>query len=224
MRGRLAITLLAALGLVSGVALATHDERNLNTANPVRALPRPPLGVNDLDELASPPVPERVRLGRWLFFDTRLSADGRVSCATCHVPERAFSNDTRVARGAGRRAGVRKTPSFVNVAHTFVPNRFGWDGRAGSLEEQSLFPVANPVEMASTPSRMVRTLTRIAGYAEYFQRAFGDPAITPGRVASALADYQRTRMSGNSAWGPLGSRRRSGTLAVCPAWMGVVHR
>ena len=79
-------------------------------------------------------------------------------------------------------------------------NRFGWDGRAASLEEQSLLPVANPAEMASTTSRMVATLSGIAGYARYFQRAFGDRAITRWRVASALADYQRTRLSGNSAW------------------------
>jgi cytochrome c peroxidase len=96
--------------------------------------------------------------------------------------------------------GIRKTPSFINAAQAFVPNRFGWDGRAASLEKQSLRPVENPAEMASTASRMLSTLSRIAGYAPYFQRAFGDPAITPDRVASALADYQRTRMSGNSAW------------------------
>jgi cytochrome c peroxidase len=61
-------------------------------------------------------------------------------------------------------------------------------------------PIVNPAEMGSTASRMVRTLTRITAYAPYFERAFGDRAITLPRVASALADYQRTRMSGNSAW------------------------
>ena len=59
-------------------------------------------GSNGLDDLPSPPVPERVRLGRWLFYDTRLSADGTVSCATCHVPERAFSNGRRVRTRYGR--------------------------------------------------------------------------------------------------------------------------
>jgi cytochrome c peroxidase len=199
MRARFAIVLLAALGLVSGNALTARNDRSLEAANPVRPSPGPPLGINGLDALPSPPAPERVRLGRWLFYDTRLSGDGTVSCATCHLPERAFSNGTRVARGAGGHAGVRKTPSFINTAHAFV-NRFGWDGRAASLEEQSLLPVANPAEMASTTSRMVATLSGIAGYARYFQRAFGDRAITRWRVASALADYQRTRLSGNSAW------------------------
>jgi len=200
MRARFAIVLLAALGLVSGNILTARNGRSsLDAANPVTPPPGPPLGIDALDDLPNPPVPERVRLGRWLFYDTRLSGDGTVSCATCHVPERAFSNDRRVATGVGGHTGVRKTPSFINSAHTFV-NRFGWDGRARSLEEQSLRPVESPAEMASTTQGMVATLSRIAGYAPYFRRTFGDPAITRWRVAAALADYQRTRLSGNSAW------------------------
>src|SRR3954464_15158653 len=147
MHARLVIVFLAALGLVQANASTAPRTGNLETDNPVRPLPSAPLGVNGLTDLPRPPVPERVRLGRWLFYDTRLSADGTVSCATCHVPERAFSNDRRVATGGGGHAGVRKTPSFINTAHAFG-KRFGWDGRAASLEEQSLLPVANPVEMA----------------------------------------------------------------------------
>jgi cytochrome c peroxidase len=197
---RLAIAVLAVAGVVTGDALRARNDRDLEAANPVRPLPAAPCGASRLDELPSPPTPERVRLGRWLFYDARLSRDGTVSCATCHVPDRAFSNGTRVALGTGRHAGLRKTPSLIKAAQGFVPSRFGWDGRAASLEEQSLLPVANPVEMGNTAAGMVATLSRIAGYAPYFQRAFGDRAITPGRVASALADYERTRMSGNSAW------------------------
>jgi cytochrome c peroxidase len=200
MHARFAIALLAALGLATGHVRTARNYPDLEAANPVCPLPPPPLGIDDLDELSSPPTPERVRLGRWLFYDSRLSADGTLSCATCHVPEHAFSNGTRVAKGAGGHAGVRKTPTFINVAHVFVRNRFGWDGHAASLEEQSLRPLANPDEMGSTASQMVGTLSRIAGYAPYFQRAFGDRAITRWRIASSLADYQRTRMSGNSAW------------------------
>lgn len=200
MHTRLAIALFAALGLAIGDAGTAGQHRELEAANPLLPLPMPPLGIDRLGDLPSPPTPERVRLGRWLFYDSRLSADGTVSCATCHVPERAFSNTTRVAIGAGGHAGVRKTPSVINAASALVRNRFGWDGRATSLEEQSLRPIANPTEMGSTASQMVWTLSRIADYAPYFQRAFGERAITSARVASALADYQRTRMSGNSAW------------------------
>jgi cytochrome c peroxidase len=174
MHARLAIVLFAALGLAGPTARHAPTYRDLETANPLRPLPTSPLGINPLDDQPSLPVAERVRLGRWLFFDTRLSADGRVSCATCHVPERAFSNGSRVATGVWGKAGVRKTPSLINGAHGLVPNRFGWDGRAASLEEQSVRPIMHPAEMGSTASGMVRTLTRIAAYAPYFQRAFGD--------------------------------------------------
>ena len=200
MDARVALVLVAALSSVTGFVGAARNDLDLDKANPVRPLPAAPLGIDRLDESPTKPAPERVRLGRWLFYDTRLSADGRVSCATCHVPERAFSNGTRFARGVGGHAGLRKTPSFINAAHTFTRNRFGWDGHALSLEEQSLLPIMNPIEMGATASRMVTTISRIGGYAPYFERAFGDRQVTPHRVASALADYQRTRMSGNSAW------------------------
>src|SRR3954465_565584 len=200
MHARLAIALLAALGLVNANAVTGPNSGKLEADNPLRALSPPPLGIDRLEALPSPPAPARVRLGRWLFYDTRLSADGTVSCATCHVPERAFSNGRRFARGVGGHAGARKTPSFINTENAFVAKRFGWDGHATSLEEQSLRPVANPAEMGNTASRMVSTLSRIPGYAPYFEEAFGDRAITAKRVASALADYERTRMSGNSAW------------------------
>jgi cytochrome c peroxidase len=200
MQARFAIVLFAAVGLTSAIERTAFTYADLEAANPLRPLPAPPLGISHLDDLSRPPAPERVRLGRWLFYDTRLSADGKVACATCHVPERAFSNGARVATGTWGRPGARKTPSLVNTAHSLVPNRFGWDGRATSLEEQSLRPIVHPTEMGSTASRVVRTLTSITAYAPYFQQAFGDRAITLPRVASALADYQRTRMSGNSAW------------------------
>jgi cytochrome c peroxidase len=200
MHARLAVVLFAAVGLAGIDEGRAPDYRDLEAANPVRPLPTAPLGINRLDDLPNSPSPERVRLGRWLFYDTRLSADGHVSCATCHVPERAFSNGTRVATGVRGPSGIRKTPSVVNAAHGFRPNRFGWDGRASSLEEQSLGPIMNPGEMGNTASGLVRTLTRIPGYARYFEQAFGDREVTLPRVASALADYQRTRMSGNSAW------------------------
>ena len=215
MHARVGIALFAALVLAGGDSRAARDHRDdLDAANPLRPLPAPPLGIDGLDDVPSPAAPERVRLGRWLFYDSRLSADGTISCATCHIPEQAFSNGTRVAKGTGGQTGVRKTPSVINATRAFVPNRFGWDGCAASLEEQSLRPIAEPAEMGSTTSRMVGTLSRIAGYGQYFQQAFGDRAITRSRVASALADYQRTRMSGNSAWDRW---ERGGARALSPS-------
>lgn len=168
-------------------------------ANPVVPLPAPPLGIDmKLTDLPDPPTPERVRLGRWLYYDTRLSADGTIACATCHRPENAFSEPTPVSTGIRDQKGGRKAPSFINQAWTLYPNFF-WDGRAKSLEEQALGPIANPIEMGNTHEAMVQTV-RNSGYAPYFKEAFGTEEIMKERVAKAIADYERTRMSGNSPW------------------------
>src|SRR6186713_3120958 len=95
--------------------------------------------------------------------------------------------------------GARKAPTFINLAVTVYPHFF-WDGRAASLEEQALGPIQNPIEMGNTHHAMVETLAGIDGYKPYFAQAFGTTEITKERVAKAIADYERTRMSGNSPW------------------------
>lgn len=191
----------------------------LEEANPVLPLPTPPLGVSGtFAELSPPPTPERVRLGRWLFYDRRLSADGTVSCGTCHRPEYAFSEPTAHSSGILNQPGTRKSPTFVNAAWPVAPVFF-WDGRAGSLEEQALGPVENPVEMGSTHAAMVATLRGIQGYRSYFRRAFGSPEITRERVAHAIADYERTRMSGNSPW----DRWQAGEESAVSAQVRIGH-
>ena len=102
--------------------------------------------VYDNHTIETPPTPERVRLGRWLFYDSRLSADGTVSCATCHEPEHAFSQGTAVATGIRGQKGKRKAPTFINQAVVLFPHFF-WDGRAATLEEQAGKPIENPDEM-----------------------------------------------------------------------------
>jgi cytochrome c peroxidase len=178
----------------------------LEADNPLRPVPDAPLGVAiDLRSLPEPPTPARVRLGRWLFFDRRLSRDGTVACATCHQPRYAFSQPTPVATGIDGRRGRRKVPPILNLAamsrmnfHRGPQVRLFWDGRASSLESQALQPIANPDEMGSSGVAMVQTLSRIAAYRRYFEEAFGDGRITTASVARAIADYERTRMSGNS--------------------------
>jgi cytochrome c peroxidase len=175
--------------------------------NPIQPLPKVPLGLgfdlaaltNHRGEKVAPVTPERVRLGRWLFYDRRLSGDGSVSCATCHRPEYAFSEPTPVSAGIGGQKGKRKAPTFINMAATLYPHFF-WDGRAGSLEDQALGPIANPAEMGSSHQSMIATLSKVQGYQRYFEEAFGSPEITKERVAHAIADYERTRMSGNSGY------------------------
>jgi cytochrome c peroxidase len=169
--------------------------------NPIKPLPEPPLGIDStFEELEDPPTPETVRLGRWLFYDTRLSEDETISCATCHRPEHAFSEPTPVSTGIDGQKGTRKAPSFVNLAWTIFPHFF-WDGRAASLEEQAKGPITNPIEMGMDSHDLaIDRLRGLEGYAPYFEQAFGDPEITIDRVAKAIADYERTRMSGNSPY------------------------
>ena len=191
-----AATLLVAAAACSPAKPAPPPE--WETANPLKPIAPSPLGSDiDLATLKEPPTPERVRLGRWLFYDTRLSGDASVACATCHKPDHAFSEPTAVSTGIRGQRGTRKAPTFINLAVTVYPHFF-WDGRAASLEEQALGPIENPIEMGSSHHAMVSTLAKIDGYKPYFEQAFGTAEITKERVAKAIADYERTRISGNS--------------------------
>jgi cytochrome c peroxidase len=207
MKTKLSCACVAAVALVGctraadrSAEVAAPSPPAWEAANPVRPLPTPPLGIDSsFADLQDPPTPERVRLGRWLYYDARLSSDGSIACATCHKPENGFSEPTPVSTGIKGQKGGRKAPSFLNQAWTLYPHFF-WDGRAASLEEQALGPIANPIEMGNTHEAMIATLDQIAGYKPYFREAFGTEQISKDRVAKAIADYERTRMSGNSPW------------------------
>jgi cytochrome c peroxidase len=185
------------------------SESRLEADNPITPIDPPPFGMEEFFAgAASQPVPARVRLGRWLFFDSRLSSDRTLSCASCHKPDSAFSETTAVATGIGKQRGRRKTPSIVNLAaRTSLPGTindpgptFFWDGRARSLEAQVLMPIADAREMGFTHADMLARLSRIDAYGRYFDEAFGSREITTAHVASALADYVRTRRSGNAPY------------------------
>jgi cytochrome c peroxidase len=194
-------------GLVlSGVVLG-QEAAPWESSNPIVPIPDPPLGIGTknnppakLTDFPDPPTPERVRLGRWLFFDKRLSADNTIACATCHRPENAFSEPTPVSTGIRGQKGGRKAPSFTNQAWTSLPHFF-WDGRSASLEDQAGGPMINPIEMGNKNHKVVvARFAAIRGYAKYFKEAFGTEKVTIERITKAIADYERTRMSGNSPW------------------------
>lgn len=193
--------------LLSGDGVFAVEPEKWEAANPLRPIPEPPLGVavdkklpKSLLDIENPPTPESVRLGRWLFFDKRLSADDTVSCASCHRPENGFSEPTPVSSGIDGQKGGRKAPSFLNAVWATKPNFF-WDGRAGSLEEQAGGPIINPIEMGMKDhDAVVEKVSAIKGYAKYFEEAFGTPEVTIDRITKSIADYERTRMSGNSPW------------------------
>ncbi|MDE2491735.1 MAG: c-type cytochrome [Elusimicrobia bacterium] len=154
--------------------------------------------------LQPPPVPDadpvtgaKVALGKTLFFDKRLSRDSTIACATCHDPQKGWTDQSPVSTGIGGQKGTRSAPTVLNAA--YMTRQF-WDGRAASLEEQSLAPIENPVEMGFTHAGVVRRLSGIAGYAPLFKDAFGDDRVTIERVAMAIASFERTVLSGNSPY------------------------
>lgn len=157
-----------------------------------------PLGLTDLAIPADNTLTkEKVELGRFLYYDPRLSLAGDISCATCHHPDQGFGDGAPVSTGHEGQQGGRSAPTVIGAAYSYL--QF-WDGRATSLEEQALGPIENPIEMANTLDGMTATLQSIPGYAPLFEAAFGDAAVTPDRVAKAIASFERTVISGNSAW------------------------
>ena len=118
-------------------------------------------------------TPAKVELGRQLFFDPRLSADGKVSCATCHEPERAFTDGRKTAVGIANRKGSRNTPTLLNAM--FNSTMF-WDGRADTLEQQAVLPLVNADEMGNdSHEQVVKRIAALPGYANQFQSVFGQP-------------------------------------------------
>lgn len=136
----------------------------------------------------------KVTLGRKLFFDPILSRDNSVSCASCHDPDRAFSDVVSLSAGVDGRLGLRNSPSIVNVA--YVRELF-WDGGALTLENQVLAPLQDHNEMDSNLEEILSRLEQDPVYRELFAEAFGD---TPNvrTLTQAIAAYERTIVSGGS--------------------------
>ncbi len=145
----------------------------------------------------NPLTEAKIALGHKLYFDTRLSKDGTISCATCHDPDKGFSDARPTSSGIRGQLGGRNAPTVMN--RLFSKEQF-WDGRAADLEEQALGPVQNPIEMGHTLEGMVSNLKAIQPYAPEFQAAFGSPEITAERVGQAIASYERTVLAGNSPY------------------------
>lgn len=177
---------LLALMLSSQIALATPWV----DGDPPTGLPATPHPADN------PPTPEKIELGKQLYFDPRLSSDNTISCASCHDPKKGWSNGEATAAGVGGQRGGRSAPSILNSA--YAKFQF-WDGRAASLEQQALGPIANPIEMNLPHDQMVARLNAIEGYRTQFQKIFGSDA-TPDAVAKAIAAFERTVLSGNAPY------------------------
>jgi cytochrome c peroxidase len=129
-----------------------------------------------------------IALGRQLFFDPILSADQTISCASCHKEQFAFADTAVLSAGVAGRHGRRNTPSAMNTR--FQATLF-WDGRATTLEEQALIPVANPLEMDLPIAVAVARLNQSVTYQAAFHRVFGE-APSARTLAKALAEFERS--------------------------------
>ncbi|QQR79945.1 MAG: c-type cytochrome [Deltaproteobacteria bacterium] len=145
----------------------------------------------------NPLTPEKVELGKMLYFDTRLSADGSVSCATCHNPEKGWTDQLPVSSGIRAQKGGRSAPTVINS--TLMVEQF-WDGRAATLEDQALGPLVNPIEMGNPNHETVtQRVQAIPSYVPYFQKAFHE-GVTKQNIGKAIASFERTVLSGNSRY------------------------
>ncbi len=188
--GLLAATLEAKLSAELGEAsgLVTIDGVTVPDIGPLPTVV--PIPATNLNYKA------KVALGKQLFFDGRLSKNGQVPCAACHLPATGFADARQVSIGVGGRIGDRQAPTVFNTA--FNPVQF-WDGRAGSLEEQLLDPIQDADEMAETLENVVKKLGKIKGYQQQFRAVFGTDVHMQG-IAEAIAAYERTILSTDSAF------------------------
>lgn len=157
----------------------------------------PPLGLPKMRIPSDNPLTKaKIELGKQLYFDPRLSRDDTVSCASCHDPEKGWSNGERFATGVRDQVGGRSAPTIVNAGYSYF--QF-WDGRAQYVEGQALGPIQNPIEMDLTLEELVEKLNQIDGYREQFQKVFGTD-VTAENVAKAIGAFERTILSGNAPY------------------------
>ncbi len=134
----------------------------------------------------------KIELGRQLYFDPRLSSDSTISCASCHDPEMGFGANTQFGVGVGGAQGGRNSP----IAYNRVLSRAQfWDGRAATLEDQAVGPIANAIEMGNTHDACIACLKAIPGYNLQFKTIFQD-GLTIANVGKALATFERAIVTG----------------------------
>lgn len=191
-------------GMIAGWILWTSPAQ----AAALTPLPPPP------EPAENPASAAKIELGTMLFFDRRLSGDGTMNCATCHDPENGFGDRLPVSLSYPTTRNWRNAPTLINVAYRTL---LFWDGRAESLEEQALFPVASAFEMNQNIDFLEEELKEVPEYVEAFRTAFGGE-ITRARIAMALAAFQRTILANDTPLdrflrgddGALTSRQRKG--------------
>jgi cytochrome c peroxidase len=189
---KLAFLYVVASGLIvlnglSAWALISSDE------GPVYQLPEKPFIPAD-----NPMTPEKIELGKQLYFDTRLSKGSKISCNSCHNVMKAGDDGLPRSPGHEGKLGGRNSPTVFNSAYNSV--QF-WDGRAPTLEEQAKGPIVNAVEMGmASHDVVVELISKVPAYTEEFEKVFGPGKVTIDKMVKAIAAYERTLITPNSPY------------------------
>ena len=142
----------------------------------------------------NPITPEKVELGKRLFFDARLSADGSLACVSCHLPDQGWTTNTPLSPAYPTNMERRNSQTLINVAYN---KALIWDGRAAALEKQALGPIQNPLHMNQNLDLLIEKLKSFPPYVEQFQQVFGT-SVTPEALGKALAAFERTLVTRNA--------------------------
>lgn len=145
----------------------------------------------------NPLTAEGINLGRHLFYEKALSLDSSISCSSCHLQKFGFSDTARFSKGVHNKITTRKSMGLSNLAWQ---TKFFWDGRATSLEMQALAPIEAENEMNLDKNEAANRLNQSSFYKDLFNKAFNTSKVTPELIAKAIAQFERTIVSGNSKY------------------------
>jgi cytochrome c peroxidase len=184
------------------ITLEQIDQWLADPRNAVELEPVLPLGLSQgaaqIDRVGlekNPLTRAKIELGRQLYFDPRLSVDSTVSCASCHSPAEGYSANTKTGVGIRGQLGGRNSPVSFN---RILSGPQFWDGRAGSLEDQAIGPLQNPIEMGFTHEGVVKRLGEMPVYKKQFETIFGELSID--RVGQAIAAFERALVTAPSPY------------------------
>lgn len=204
---------LAGVLLVAIIIVACKPDKEEREEPPFSATPYelviPPL-FPPMDIPADNPLTvEGIALGRYLFWEKKLSGDNTQSCGSCHAPEHSFSDQNQFSTGITGAVGNRQSMALINLGWAY---NYFWDGRALTIEDQVIQPVENPIEMNETWENALQELRNDPIYPPMFKAAFGSEEITRDKAAKAMASFLRTMISADSKF----DRERAGTYTFTP--------
>ncbi|MEY4875098.1 MAG: hypothetical protein RL708_247 [Bacteroidota bacterium] len=189
----IAITIIYACKKDSELAIPSTQNTSLTLYKLTIPLGLPPIYIPDSLKLTE----QGVALGKQLFYDPILSANGQMSCGSCHHQLHAFVDTGKLSIGIDGIAGTRNAMPLFNLAYA---TNFFWDGGATSIENQVIGPIQNPVEMHSTLKNVIEKLNNNNGYKTKFKLVFGKSIITTAMLMKAIAQFEKTILSGNSKY------------------------